>query len=64
MLHTNLIEECTNHINSLDPNIKFTIEEEQDDRLYFLDTYMYIIVNDDAPSDPRSTISLLTQISI
>ena len=30
MLYMNLIEEFTNHINSLDPNIKFTIVKEQD----------------------------------
>ena len=28
MLHMNLIEEFTNHIDSLDPNVKFTIEEQ------------------------------------
>ena len=37
MLHMNLIEEFTNHINCLDPNIKFTIEE-QDNHLSFLGT--------------------------
>ena len=45
VLHMNLIEEFTNHINSLDPNFKFTIEKEQDGRLPSLDTS--IIVNDD-----------------
>ena len=44
VLHMNLIEEFTNHINSLDPNIKFMIEEEQDGWLPFLDTC--VIVND------------------
>ena len=38
----NVIEEFTNHINSLDLNIKFMIEE--DGRLPFLDTC--VIVND------------------
>ena len=28
VLHVNLIEEFTNHINSLDPNIMFTTEEQ------------------------------------
>ena len=37
VLHMNLIEEFTNHINSLDPNIKFMVEE-QDGQLPFLDT--------------------------
>ena len=40
----NLIEEFTNHINSLNPSIMFMIEEEQDGRLPFLD--ICIIVND------------------
>ena len=42
----NLIEEFTNHISSLNPNIKFMIEQEQDGQLPFLDTF--IIVNDDS----------------
>ena len=45
VLHMNLIEEFTNHINSLDPNIKFKLKEEQDGQLPFLDTC--VIVNDD-----------------
>ncbi|XP_072043740.1 uncharacterized protein [Amphiura filiformis] len=32
------VEEFTNHINSQDPNIKFTREEERDGQLVFLDT--------------------------
>ena len=45
VLHQMAIEEFTNHINSLHPHIKFTIEEEQDGQLPFLDTC--IIVNED-----------------
>ena len=45
ILHQYVIEAFTNHINSLDPHIEFTIEEEQDDQLPFLNTC--IIVNKD-----------------
>ena len=44
-LHLNVIEEFTNIIHSLDPNIKVTTEEEQHGWLPFLDTC--VIVNDD-----------------
>ena len=45
ILHKYATEEFTNHINSLDPHIKFTIEEEDDGQLPFL--YTCIIVNED-----------------
>ena len=38
VLHQYAIEAFTNHINSPDPHIKFTIQEEQDGQLPFLDT--------------------------
>ena len=47
ILHQYAIEEFTNHINPLDPHIKFTIEEEQDGQLPFLDSCYCIIVNRD-----------------
>ena len=43
--HQYAIEEFTNHINSLDPHIKFTMEDEHDGQLPFLDTC--ILVNED-----------------
>ena len=46
VIHEYYIEEFTNHINSIDPNIKFTIEPEKDGRIPFLDTE--ILLNDDA----------------
>ena len=51
VLHEYDIEEFTSHINSIDPNIKFTIEPEKDGRIPFLDTE--IILNDDASIDTK-----------
>ena len=34
------LEEFTDHINNIDPNIKFTREEEEDGQLPFLDTHI------------------------
>ena len=51
VLHMNLIEEFTNHINSLNPQIKFTIEE-QDGRLPFRD----ICINVNNGGTLRTTI--------
>ena len=37
------MEEFTEHINSIDPHIKFTIEPEKDSKLPFLDLCTYIL---------------------
>ena len=42
MIHENHVDEFTVHLNSLDSNIKFTKEPEQDGRLPFLETCIHI----------------------
>ena len=51
VLHKYDIESFTTNINSLDPNIKFTIDLEKDGSIPFLDTE--IILNDDATINTR-----------
>ena len=51
VLHEYDIDNFTSHINSIDPNIQFTIEPEQDGSIPFLDTK--IILNDDASIDTK-----------
>ena len=51
VIHENNGENFTDHINSIDIHIKFTLEIEQDGLLPFLDTA--IILNDDASIDTR-----------
>ena len=51
VIHEYDVESFTNHINSIDPHIKFTIEPEKDSHLPFLDTE--IILNEDATTDTR-----------
>ena len=46
VIHEYNIESFTRHINSIDPNIEFTIEPERDGSIPFLDTET--ILNDDA----------------
>ena len=46
VLHEYEIDRFTTHINSQDPNIKFTIEPESEGRIPFLDTE--VLLNDDA----------------
>jgi hypothetical protein len=45
LTHEDHLEELQNHINSIDPNIKFTCEPEVDGKLAFLDVKIH--VNDD-----------------
>ena len=42
MIHEYHVDEFTTHLNSLDSNIKFTTEPEQDGRLPFLDACVNI----------------------
>ena len=42
MLHKYNVQEFTDHLNSIDPHIKFTMEEEQNGTLPFLDTCVHI----------------------
>ena len=51
VIHEYNIEEFTKHINSIDPNIKFTIDPEKDNKIPFLDTE--VILNDDATTDTK-----------
>jgi hypothetical protein len=44
-IHEYNIDSFTNHINGIDPHIKFTMEPEVDGKLAFLDTY--VIVTED-----------------
>lgn len=46
VIHEYAVEGFTNHLNSLDPNIKFTTEAETDGCLPFLDTKIHLL--DDA----------------
>ena len=50
-IHEYEIDRFTKHINSQDPNIKFTIEPENEGRIPFLDTE--VILNDDASTKTR-----------
>ena len=43
VLHEYDVEEFTEHINSIDPHIKFTIEPEKDSKLPFLDQCTHIL---------------------
>ena len=43
VLHEYDVEEFTEHINSIDPHIKFTIEPEEDSKLPFLDLCTHIL---------------------
>ena len=43
VLHEYDVEEFTEHINSIDPHIKFTIEPEKDSKLPFLDLCTHIL---------------------
>ena len=43
VLHEYDVEEFTEHINSNDPHIKFTIEPEKDSKLLFLDLCTHIL---------------------
>ena len=43
ILHKYDVEEFTEHINSIDPHIKFTIEPEEDSKLHFLDLCIHIL---------------------
>ena len=51
VIHEYDIEGFTKHINSIDSNIKFTIEPERDGSIPFLDTE--IILNDDASTSTK-----------
>ena len=46
MIHEYNVDSFTEHINALDPDIKFTIEPETDGKIPFLDTEIQL--NDDA----------------
>ena len=43
MIHEYFIDEFTNHINSIDAHIQFTIEPEMNGKLPFLDTCMHVL---------------------
>ena len=45
VIHQYFVEEFTNHLNSQDQNIKFTIEQQKEDQLPFLD--VNVILQDD-----------------
>ena len=45
VLQESEVEHFTHHLNSMDENIKFTVEPEQDNTLAFLDTC--VCLNDD-----------------
>ena len=44
VLHHDDIGNFTDHINSIDPNIQFTIEPESEGRMPFLDTCIHVKV--------------------
>ena len=53
VLHEYDVEEFTEHINSIDPHMKFTIEPEEDSKLPFVDVCTHTL--DDGSIKPTHT---------